>query len=131
MSVRKHLFLWAVLLLILGGGIAILCAINREEDAAGIVLVVFASVGAVLITIGFFVGGRPKLPSDAAARKLLEDAEKSAREIVQRASEEASRMLGDAADKAMSLASLDSGKCKQCGNPRTGKFCPKCGHAAA
>ena len=29
--------------------------------------------------------------------------------------------------KALALSSLDGGRCLQCGNPRTGRYCPKCG----
>src|SRR3954467_14481663 len=39
----------------------------------------------------------------------------------------AAQILAEASDRALALCSLDGGRCRQCGNPRTGRFCPKCG----
>jgi hypothetical protein len=59
---------------------------------------------------------------------------KSAREKVNRMLDEAraqsAQILGEATEKALALSSLDAGRCRHCGNPRTGKFCPKCGQPA-
>ena len=40
-------------------------------------------------------------------------------------------ILNDATEKSLALCSLDSGRCDHCGNPRTGRFCPKCGKSPA
>ncbi|MFI5381512.1 MAG: hypothetical protein ACHRHE_19620 [Tepidisphaerales bacterium] len=126
MSAKRRLFLCAVLALLIGSGIAIVYAINFNYDAAAIVMTVSGSGFAILTTIALFMPRRPSSP----AEKTLADAATSAREIVNRANQEAAKLLAEAADKAMALSSLDCGKCKHCGNPRTGKFCPKCGRAA-
>ena len=41
----------------------------------------------------------------------------------------AGQILSEASDRALALCSLDGGRCRQCGNPRTGRYCPKCGGA--
>ncbi len=130
MSPRKQLLLGAVLALLVSGAIAILCVINRDEESGAVVVTIGGFVFAILVAIGLFVGGRPKSSAEAGAQKLLEDAQNSAAGIIARANQEATRLLADAAEKAMALSSLDRGKCGACGNPRTGKFCPKCGRPA-
>ena len=130
MSPRKQLLLGAALALLVSGAIAVLCAINREEQAGAVVFTIGGFIFAILVAIALFVGGKPKGPAEAGAQKLLEDAQNSAAGIIARANQEAARLLGEAAEKAMSLSSLDRGQCPSCGNPRTGKFCPKCGRPA-
>jgi len=86
-----------------------------EMDSEGIASCVMLSVAipiAWLLTIAFFL----RKSSHAKARQVVTDAHV-----------EAARILAEASDKAMALCSLDGGRCNQCGNPRTGKFCPKCG----
>ncbi|MGA2499154.1 MAG: hypothetical protein ABSH20_15550 [Tepidisphaeraceae bacterium] len=130
MSVRKRLLLFAVLALLIGGAIAVLCAINQEPESGAVVFTIGGFVFAILVAIALFVGGRPKSPAETGAQALLEGAQNSAAGIIARANQEAARLLADAAEKAMALSSLDRGKCQSCGNPRTGKFCPKCGRPA-
>jgi len=61
---------------------------------------------------------------------LRKSARAKANRIVDEARAEAARILGEATEKALALSSLDAGRCRHCGNPRTGKFCPKCGQPA-
>lgn len=95
-----------------------------------IVFTVGGFIFGILLTIALFIPARAKAPAEIGARSLLDDAGNSAREIINRANAEATRLLAEAADKAMALSSLDRGKCRHCGNPRTGRFCPKCGRSA-
>ena len=87
-----------------------------EAGAAGIVMIVALTVVAMLITIALSVRGLPR----AKANRIVADARI-----------ESARILADATDKALALCSLDGGRCPRCNNPRTGKFCPKCGSAGA
>ena len=84
----------------------------REDGIAGIVMIVVAIAVSWLLTIAFFV----RKSSRAKAARIVADARAQAAAI-----------LADATEKALALCSLEGGKCRQCGNPRTGKFCPKCG----
>lgn len=119
MAVR-NLVLFGFLILETGTAIAILVGIATSyryspidgPGIAGCVLTVAGALFVSLLTIAFFVRGR------AASR---------ARNIVADARSDAARILADATDKALALCSLEGGRCAKCGNPRTGKFCPKCG----
>lgn len=62
---------------------------------------------------------------------LRKGSRRNANQIVAQARTEAARILSEATDKALALTSMEYGKCRNCGNPRTGKYCPKCGQAAA
>ncbi len=85
-----------------------------EGGAAGIVMIVALTAVSWLMTIAFFV----RRSSRAKVARIVNDARV-----------EASRILADATEKALALCSLDGGRCGRCGNPRTGKYCPKCGSA--
>ncbi len=118
----RILVMFSVIAVELGLGIASLVALvsNYPEQidgpgAAGCVLIVSAVVVSGLLTIAFFT--RKSTRAKAAA-------------VLDEAKTEAAKILADATDKAMALCSLDAGKCRSCGNPRTGKFCPQCGEAA-
>ena len=118
MAVRLLLML-SFMILELGLGIASILGVvsmypynMREDGIAGIVMIVVAIAVSWLLTIAFFV----RKSSRAKAVRIVADARN-----------EAGRILADATEKALALCSLDGGKCRQCGNPRTGKFCPKCG----
>jgi hypothetical protein len=118
MAVRLLLML-SFMILELGLGIAAILGVvsmypyqMREDGIAGIVMIVVGILIAWLMTIAFFVR---KSSREKAAR------------IVADARQQAAAILADATEKALALCSLDGGKCRQCGNPRTGKFCPKCG----
>ena len=119
MAVRI-LFLFGFLVLEIGAAIAILVGIATSypftpmdgPGIAGCVLTVAGALFLLLLTIAIFVRGR------GAAR---------AKNVVADARAQAARILADATDKALALCSLEGGRCAKCGNPRTGKFCPKCG----
>jgi len=83
-----------------------------EAGAAGIVMIVALTLIAWLTTIMLSVRGMSR---------------SKAQRIVAEARIESARILADATEKALALCSLEGGRCNQCGNPRTGKFCPKCG----
>ncbi len=118
MAVRL-LMMFSTIILELGLGIAALLGVDsmypyqmRSDGIAGCVMIVVAMIISWLLTIAFFIRGWSRT--------------REAR-IVSEARAEAARILADAAEKALALSSLDGGKCGRCGNPRTGKFCPKCG----
>jgi hypothetical protein len=85
-----------------------------EGGAAGCVMIVALTAVAWLMTIAFFV----RRSSRAKVARIVTDARV-----------EASVILAEATEKALALCSLDGGRCSRCGNPRTGKYCPKCGSA--
>jgi hypothetical protein len=106
----------------LAGGIAAILGVcsqypYRVDEAgiAGCVCIVAGILVCCMITIAYF--------TRSASRNKV-------RRIMDEAKAEAARIVSEAADKAMALCSLDAGKSRQCGNPRTGRFCPKCGAAA-
>ena len=118
MAVRL-LLMFSVIILETGLGIAALVGVDsmypyqmRGDGIAGCVMIVVGMIIAWLLTIAFFIRGW------SHARESR---------IVSEARAQAARILADAAEKALALSSLDGGKCARCGNPRTGKFCPKCG----
>ena len=118
MAVRL-LVMSSVLIIETGIGIALYLAVASNYpyrvDEGGIALCVLISVGMIvswLWTIAFFV----RKSSRAKAKRIVDDAKV-----------EAAAILSNATDRAMVLCNLDGGRCRQCGNPRTGKFCPKCG----
>ena len=84
----------------------------REGGIAACVAIVTGTVVLWLLTIALFVRGASK----GKARRLVEQARI-----------ESARILAVATEQALALSSLDAGRCRKCGNPRTGKFCPKCG----
>ena len=86
-----------------------------EAGAAGIVMIVALTIIAWLVTIALSVRGMSRSKSQR---------------IINEARIESARILADATEKALALCSLEGGRCPQCGNPRTGKFCPKCGSQA-
>jgi len=111
--------MFSIMILELGLGIASILGVTKgyyyelpNDVIAGIVMIVVGILVAWLVTIAIFV----RKSSRANAARIVSDAR-----------DEASRILADATEKALALCSLDGGKCRQCGNPRTGKFCPKCG----
>lgn len=118
MAVRL-LVMFSFMILELGLGIAAILGVVslypyqiREDGIAGIVMIVVGILVSWLVTIAFFIR---KSSREKAAR------------IVAEARTQAAGILADATEKALALCSLEGGKCRQCGNPRTGKFCPKCG----
>ena len=118
MAVRLLVML-SMMVIELGAGIAGIVAVTGEYPygirESGIMLIVLIVAGIIvswLLTIAFFA----RKSSRAKASRLLDEARIKAAKI-----------LGDATDKALALCSMDQGKCDQCGNPRTGNFCPKCG----
>jgi hypothetical protein len=119
MAVRL-LVMFSLMLLEAGLGIAGIIGVVSiyspyEIREAGIAGIVMLSVGIAifwLLTIAFFI----RKSSREKAARIVADARK-----------EAAAILADATEKALALCSLEGGKCRQCGNPRTGKFCPKCG----
>jgi hypothetical protein len=118
MAVRI-LVMFSVMILELALGIAGLLGVSSmyphrmdESGIAGCVMIVAGILVAWLITLALFV----RKSSRARAGRMIDDAKS-----------QAAKILADATDKALALCSLDAGKCRQCGNPRTGKFCPKCG----
>ncbi len=117
----RFLILCSLLIVELGGGIASLIGVASmypyRMDEGGIAACVGIVVGTLtiwLLTIAFFIRNAPKVK----IARMMNDART-----------EAAKIVADATDKALALCSLDAGQCKQCGNPRTGKFCPKCGSA--
>lgn len=120
MAVR-FLMMLSIMIVELGAGIAGFLGVSScytnsyRMDEGGIAACVMIAVGIVvswLVTIAFFV----RASSRAKARRMVDEATR-----------QAARILSDATDKALALCSLDAGRCRQCGSPRTGKFCPKCG----
>jgi uncharacterized membrane protein len=118
MAVR-FLVMLSLMVVELGAGIAGIVGVCGEypfglgeSGISLIVVIVAAIVVSWLLTIAFFA----RASSRAKANRLLDEARIKAAKI-----------LGDATDKALALCSMDQGKCDQCGNPRTGNFCPKCG----
>lgn len=118
MAVRL-LLMFGVMVLELGLGIAAILGVvsmypyrMQLDGVAGCVMLVVGIVVAWLTTIAFFI----RKSSRAKATRIVAEARN-----------EAAKILSDATEKALALCSLDGGKCRQCGNPRTGKFCPKCG----
>jgi hypothetical protein len=118
MAVRL-LVMFSFIILELGLGIAAILGVvsmypyrMREDGIAGIVMILVGIVISWLVTTAIFV----RKSSRAKAVRLVAEARV-----------EAGKILADATEKALALCSLDGGKCRQCGNPRTGKFCPKCG----
>jgi hypothetical protein len=87
-----------------------------EAGAAGIVMIVALTVIAFLVTIALSVRGMSRTRGQR---------------IIAQARIESARILADATEKALALCSLEGGRCPQCGNPRTGRFCPKCGSQSA
>ena len=120
MAVRLLVML-SVMVVELGAGIAGLLGVTSaypyrmdEGGIAGCVVIVVAIIASWLLTIAFFV----RKSSRAKARRIVDEARS-----------EAAKVLGEATERALALCSLDGGRCSQCGNPRTGRFCPKCGKA--
>jgi len=118
----RFFFICSVLIFEIACGIAALCALVgqypyriNEEGAAGCVMIVAGTLVTMLMTLALFSRGAAK----SRSRRLVDEARIAS-----------ARILGEATDKALALCSLDAGRCKQCGNPRTGKFCPRCGAAA-
>jgi hypothetical protein len=118
MGVRL-LVMFSVLIVELGLGIALFLAVGSNYpyrlDEGGIALCVLIAVAMIvswLMTIAYFI----RKSSRAKAKRIVEEARL-----------EAAAILSSATDRAAVLCNLDGGRCKQCGNPRTGKFCPKCG----
>lgn len=118
MAVRV-LLMFSIIILETGLGIAALVGVDsmypygiRSDGIAGCVMIVVAMIISWLLTIAFFIRGW----SQTRESRIVSDARA-----------QAARILADAAEKALALSSLDGGKCARCGNPRTGKFCPKCG----
>ena len=87
-----------------------------EAGAAGVVMIVALTVIAFLVTIALSVRGMSRTRGQR---------------IIAEARIESARILADATEKALALCSLEGGRCPLCGNPRTGKFCPKCGGRGA
>jgi hypothetical protein len=117
----RILVMVSIMILELGAGIAALVGIDGEypyrmnsAGIAGCVMVVVMTIVAWLMTLAFFL----RKSSQTKAARVLDDARI-----------EAAKILSTASDKALALCSLDGGRCPQCGNPRTGKYCPKCGAA--
>jgi hypothetical protein len=115
----RILVMVSVMILELAAGISVLAGIDGQYPyrmdsggVAGCVMTVALTVIAWLMTVAWFL----KKSARAKAGRVLEDARAQAAQI-----------LATASDKALALCSLDGGKCQKCGNPRTGRFCPKCG----
>jgi hypothetical protein len=120
MSTRL-LIMFSVVVLELAGGISAIVGVVGQYQfgidsagIAGIVMIVAVTIVALLVTIAVTFGRK----SAARADRIIEDARK-----------EAARILEEATEKALALSGMDGGRCRQCGNPRTGRFCPKCGVA--
>ena len=121
MAVRL-LVMISIMIAELGAGIAGILSVVMESrggpDTGGAVALV-AIIGGVLVswlvTIAFFV----RKSSRVKAARIVDDARM-----------QAARILADATEKSLALSSLDGGRCGSCGNPRTGRFCPKCGKSA-
>lgn len=117
----RLLVMFSLMVLELGLGIAAILGVVSsygryqrvdEGGAAGCVMIIVGIIVFWLMTIALFV------------RKSSRE---SANRLITQAKVEAARILSDAAEKSLALCNLDGGKCRKCGNPRTGKFCPKCG----
>ena len=124
----RLMMMFAVMTLELGAGIGLILLTVSEysypyhssarddlELGAICVAIVAGVIMAWLLTLAVFL----RRSARAKANRMIDEARL-----------ESARILGEAAEKAMALSSLDSGRCRYCGNPRTGKFCPKCGKAA-
>ena len=119
MGVRL-LIMFSVMVLELAAGIAAIVGVMGQypyygvdhAGIAGIVMIVAATIVAWLVTIAVTA----RKSSRAKAVRIIDDAKK-----------EAARILGEATEKALALSGMDGGRCRQCGNPRTGRYCPKCG----
>ena len=119
----RLLLMLAIMVLELGCGIAAILGVVStyryridEPGIAGIVMIVVSVIIAWLLTI---------------AVTLRKSSRAKAARIVDEARMKAAAILSDATEKSLALCSLDSGKCDHCGNPRTGRFCPKCGKSPA
>ena len=119
----RFLLMLAIMVLELGCGVAAILGVVSmfpyrmdESGIAGIVMIVVGIIIAWLVTLAIFL----RKSSRATAARLIEQAKMQAAAI-----------LSDATEKALALSSLDSGRCDYCGNPRTGRFCPKCGKNSA
>jgi hypothetical protein len=115
----RILLMFSIMIIELGCGISGLLGVNsnypRRMDEAGIagcVMIVAVTIVSWLITIAIFI----RKSSRTKAARIVDDARL-----------QAARILSEATDKSLALCSLDSGRCIHCGNPRTGRFCPKCG----
>jgi hypothetical protein len=121
MAVRL-LVMISIMIAELGAGIAGILSVVMDSrggpDTGGAIALV-AIIGGVLVswlvTIAFFV----RKSSRAKAARIVDDARV-----------QAGRILAEATEKSLALCSLDGGRCGSCGNPRTGRFCPKCGKSA-
>jgi hypothetical protein len=118
----RLLVMFSFIVLELATGIAAILGVTSnyrrqvdEAGAAGIVMIVAVMIIAWLVTIALSVRGMAR----TKAAGIIVDARV-----------ESARILADATEKALALCSLEGGRCPQCGNPRTGKFCPKCGSQA-
>lgn len=125
----RILAMFAIMTMELGAGIALILVTVSEytypshyynpraemECAAICVGIGAAVVVAWLLTLALF---------------LRKSARASASRMVEEARAEAGRILSEATERALALSSVDGGRCRFCGNPRTGQFCPKCGKAA-
>jgi len=114
--------MFSVMTVELGFGIAGFLAVSssypygvREEGAAVCVLISVFILVSWMMTIVFFTRKSARI----RAARLVNDA-----------TLQAAKILSEATDKSLALCSLDAGRCRSCGNPRTGKFCPKCGTPA-
>src|ERR1700716_2838296 len=119
----RLLLMLAIMVLELGCGIAAILGVVSmyhyridESGIAGIVMIVVGVIIAWLLTIAITL----RKSSRAKAARIVDEAKMKAAVI-----------LSDATEKSLALCSLDSGKCDHCGNPRTGRFCPKCGKSSA
>ena len=119
----RLLLMLAIMVLELGCGIAAILGVVSmyhyridESGIAGIVMIVVGIIIAWLLTIAITL----RKSSRAKAARIVDEARMKAAAI-----------LSDATEKSLALCSLDSGKCDHCGNPRTGRFCPKCGKSPA
>jgi len=123
----RILVMFAVMTLELGAGIAAILATTSEYSNSGFNQRDQLECTAICVSIGAAVVMAWLLTIAVALRK---SARARANRILDEARAAAADILGQATDKALALSSLDAGRCRHCGNPRTGKFCPKCGKPA-
>src|SRR5258706_3989327 len=119
----RLLLMFAIMIFELGCGIAAILGVvsmypyrMEESGIAGIVMIVVGVIIGWLTTLAIFI----RKSSRAKAVRIIDQARLQAAAI-----------LNDATEKSLALCSLDSGRCDHCGNPRTGRFCPKCGNSSA
>ncbi len=122
MAVRL-LVMFSVMIFELGLGITAILALMSNYRYTN--LDEMGSAGCVMISLGILIAWLVTI-----AGFVRHSARSKANRIIDEAKAKSAKILSEATEKALALCSLEGARCRSCGNPRTGKFCPKCGTAS-